>query len=77
MKKEKVIQKKYYDVKVEVTVPALLIYRVLAEDAKEASELIKNKQPTSIKYRLNMKKSLSLKVYEAGCSVIKYIINKL
>ena len=65
----------YYDVKVEAMLPATLVYRILAEDAKQASELIKNKQPNTVKYRMYGKKYIKLVVYDAGCTMIKYMKN--
>jgi len=65
----------YYDVKVEVMLPAILTYRVLAEDPEKAAAMIKGMHPTSIKHRLIGRKELKLIVYEAGCTVIKYMRN--
>jgi hypothetical protein len=65
----------YYDVKVEALIPATLVYRILAEDAKQASEMIKNKQPNTVKYRLHGKKDIKLLVYDAGCTMIKFMKN--
>ena len=65
----------YYDVKVEAMLPATLIYRVLAEDAQQAADLIKQMQPNSVKHRLIGRKEIKLTVYEAGCTVIKFIKN--
>lgn len=67
----------YYDVKVEVMLPATLTYRVLAEDAQKASDMIKNMQPITVKHRLIGKKEIKLTVYDAGCTVIKYVKNLL
>jgi hypothetical protein len=65
----------YYDVKIECMLPATLIYRVLAEDAQKAAEMIKHIQPVSVKHRLIGRKELKLTVYDAGCTVIKYLKN--
>ena len=76
-KKEKL--KTYYDIKVEVTMPGVVTYRVLAESAEDAVKQLKeNKgyhQPTSVKYNLLRKRSIKATVYDAGCSVIKYAEN--
>jgi len=80
IKEAKVKQKPpltYYDVKVEALIPATLVFRVLAEDAKQAADMIKNKQPNSVKYRLHGRRELKLMVYDTGCSMIKYIKNLL
>ncbi len=73
--KEKKIDKKYFDVKVEVMLPATVTYRILAEDAQQASELIKSAVPNNVKYRLIGKKDLKVTVYESGSSIIRFIKN--
>lgn len=65
----------YYDVKMEVLLPATLTYKVLAEDAEKAADMIKNIQPNSVKYKLIGRKELKLVVYESGCTIIKFIKN--
>lgn len=69
--------RQYYDVKIECMLPATLTYRVLAEDAQQASELIKGMSPTGIKHRLIGKKDIKLSVYDAGTSMIRYLKNLL
>jgi hypothetical protein len=63
----------YFDVKVESLLPSTLTYRVLAEDAQQASELIKGMQPNSVHHRLVGRKDLKLTVYDAGCTVIRFL----
>lgn len=76
MKQEKEIKQKFYfDVKVETMLPATLIYRVHAEDAQQAAEMIKNMSPVGVKHKLFGKKDIKLAVYDAGCSVIKWLKN--
>jgi hypothetical protein len=65
--------KTYFDVKIECMLPATIIYRVFAEDAEQASSLIKGLSPSSVQYKINGKKDIKLIVYDAGCCVIKYI----
>jgi len=65
----------YFDVKVDVMLPATLTYRVLAEDAQKAAELIKQSQPITVKHKLIGRKEIKLTVYDAGCSVIKFVKN--
>lgn len=76
-KKEKQNEKTYYDVKIEATLPATIIYRVLAESPEEAFEEIKNNiklhVPSSVKYNINLQKKIKATIYDAGCSVIKYM----
>jgi hypothetical protein len=65
--------KKYYDVYVEVTLPATLHYRVLAEDPNECIDLIKNKSPNSVKHKLHLRKNMQAKVYDAGSSIVRFL----
>lgn len=67
----------YYDVKVECMLPAVLTYRVLAEDPRQAAELIKGHSPTGVKHRLIGRKELKLSVYDAGSSMIRWMKNLL
>lgn len=67
--------KYYYDVKVECMLPATLTYRVLAEDAHQAAELIKNLQPTSVKHKLIGRRENKLSVYDAGSTMLKFVKN--
>jgi len=65
----------YFEIRVETTLPATLTYRVLAEDAIKASDMIKNMPPTNVKYKLFGKKDIKLTVYKSGCSVIEFMKN--
>jgi len=65
----------YYDVKVECTLPATVTYRVLAEDAHQAAELIKGMSPVGVKHRLLGKKDIKLSVYKAGSSMLEWMKN--
>jgi hypothetical protein len=65
----------YYDVKIECMLPATLTYRVLAEDAVQAAEMIKGKSPNSVAHKLIGRKELVLKVYDAGSSMIRLVLN--
>lgn len=67
----------YYDVKVECMLPATLTYRVLAEDAQQAFDMIKGLQPNSVKHRLIGRKELKVMVYDAGSTMIKWMRNLL
>ena len=69
--------KKYFDVKVECMLPATLTYRVLAEDAIQASELIKSMQPTGVRHKIIGKKDIKLTVYDSGSSIIRWVKNLL
>ena len=53
--------------------PATLTYRILAEDAQQAAELIKGTQPNSVQHKLIGRKELKLTVYDAGSTMIKWM----
>jgi len=63
----------YYDVRIECMLPGVLHYKVLAEDAFKAAEMIKNKTPNSVTYKLAGVKSLILRVYESGTTMLKHM----
>jgi len=63
----------YYDVKVECMLPAVLTYRVLAEDPQQAAELIKGKTPNSVQHKLLGRRELILKVYDASGCMIRFV----
>lgn len=65
----------YFDVKVECMLPATLIYRVFAENAQQAAELIKGQTPTQVRHKLIGRKEIKLTVYDAGSSMIKWVQN--
>lgn len=71
--KVKIKPKFYFDVKVECMLPATLTYRVLAEDAQQAAELIKGAQPNSVHHKLIGRKEIKLTVFDAGSSMIKWL----
>ena len=72
MKKEEIIEKKWYDVKVEAKIPATLTYRIYAEDPLQATEMIKYHQPVAVKHKLSVIDKLKVTVYKMGCSVIEF-----
>jgi hypothetical protein len=82
-KEEKPIQppaKQYYTIKMEVTAPVTLTYRILAENAEQALELVM-KSPMTVpmvappKPVLNRMKKLKASVYLAGTSLVKLVKN--
>ena len=76
LKEEKPKQKTYFDVKMEVLLPATVIYRVLAIDAESALLEVKNNTvPAHVKYVLGRKKDIKVTIYDAGCTVIKFMKN--
>lgn len=70
-------QKKYYDVKVESLVPAILIYKVLAANPEEAFYKIKHIHPNHIQYKVHNRKDIKATVYDAGSNLIKFVKNIL
>lgn len=71
--KLKIKPKYYFDVKVECLLPATLTYRILAEDAPQAAEMIKGHQPNSVQHKLIGRKELKLTVYQAGSTMIMWM----
>lgn len=72
LKKQAAVPKRsYFDVKLEVLLPGILTYRILAEDANQALQLIKNRAPNNITYKLPGKRDLIVRVYEAGSCIIR------
>lgn len=69
--------KYYYDIKVEALVPAILTFRVLAENAEKAAEQLKGKSlsPNSVQYKLAGRRESKLTVFEAGTNMIRFILN--
>lgn len=75
--KNKQPELKYYDVKIEAMLPATLTYKVLAESPQQAADLIKNKQPNSVKHRLIGRREQKLTVYDSGSTLIRFVKNLL
>lgn len=65
--------KYYYDVKVECMLPATITYRILAENAQQAAEMIKGKSPNGVQHKLVGRKELILKVYDSGSTMMRYM----
>lgn len=63
----------YFDVKVECMIPATLTYRVLAENANQAAELIRGKSPNSVQHKLVGRKELVLRVFDSGSTMIRFM----
>lgn len=57
---------KYYDVRVESTVPAIVHYRILAKSPEHAESLVRYKNPNHIEYKFNKRKNLFMRIYDAG-----------
>lgn len=71
-----VMEKKYFDVKMEVLVPATVVYRVQAESAEQALDEVKESTPVhSVRYNLIRKKIIKSTVYDAGSTMLRFIKN--
>ena len=68
-------QKSYYDVKVTCMLPATLTYRVFAENAQQASEIIKKISPNTVQYKLIGRKEIKMTVFKAGECIIEFVRN--
>lgn len=75
VEKNNQVIKKYYEVRVECMLPATITYRILAENPEQASTLIKNAQPTSVKHKLAGRKETKLMVYDSGSSILRLVKN--
>lgn len=78
MNKEKKIPivkpKFYYDIKIECLLPSTITYRVYAEDPQQAAEMIsKHQSPIGVKYQLTKRRDLKLLVFDAGCSMLRWM----
>lgn len=76
--KEKII-KEYFIVKVDITVPATITYRVYAEGPEQAIELAKKGNEVVVERKVGWPKAKKLKAvaYTAGTSIIRFIKNNL
>ena len=66
---------KYYDVRVECTVPSTIVFKVLASSPEEALQKIKSSKPVSVQPRLNARKDIKATVYDSGSNIIRFIKN--
>ncbi len=73
----KPIEKKYYEVKVECTLPATVTYRILAETPEQALDLIKGKSPNGVKHRLAGRRDIKVMVYDSGSTIVRLVKNLL
>ena len=71
----KKVEKSYFDIVVNASVPAEIHYRVYAKDEIEALQLVPSSQPTNIKYFINVKRNIKLIIYSAGTKIIKLVKN--
>lgn len=68
-------QKKYYDIKLECTMPVLLTYRVLADDEHDALIQMKRQAPSDLRPNISQKRDIKATIRESGSSIIKHIKN--
>lgn len=62
---------KFYDVKVEANIPAILHYRILAKSPRHAEYLVKYRDPQKIEYKVNKRKNIFLRIYDAGTVIVQ------
>jgi hypothetical protein len=63
---DEVLKPKYYTVVIEVTIPATVKYKVLAQTPEEALEKAKKMAPTDISKKVGLLKRISAKVMKYG-----------
>jgi len=70
-------EKKYYDCTLECLVPATITWRVLASNENEALQIVNatTTSPTSVKYRLNLRRKIKFAIFDAGTTIIRLIKN--
>lgn len=73
-------KKEYYDVKVEIITPVTLVYRVFAESAEDALNIIEKSyfklSPKSISPpKLSLAKKVKILVYETGSTILSKFKN--
>lgn len=68
-------EKKYFTVKVEAMVPAVISYRVFAEDEESAIKQIDRQTPTHFQPKINLSKKIKIMVYNSGSTIIRLVKN--
>jgi hypothetical protein len=72
--KLKVPEKKYYIIELEALIPAIIKYRVLAEDEEKALQQINWFTPSEPpKYKLNALKKIQAKIYLFGTAMLQFV----
>jgi hypothetical protein len=71
-KDKKEVKPQYYDVRLEITVPATMHFRIYADSAEEAAKKAERHSVDSIKYHLPKRKNISMVVYKAGTSMLEF-----
>lgn len=66
---------RYYDVKIEVTMPGVLMYRVLADSPEAALEKALRNQPVNVRPNLARARKIKAMIYESGSMVTKLVKN--
>lgn len=73
MVKTAAAQPKYWDVKMEVLLPATLTYKVLAKSPEEALEKARKGSPQNVQYKLAGKRDMKAWVYSVGNSIVQLV----
>lgn len=75
MKEEKKLipKLKHFDIKLEVNVPAVINYRVWAEDEEKALSMVTNAPPRSIDYNLKMRRNIKATIYDAYSVTVRLV----
>lgn len=64
---------KYYLVKIECNVPAVMFYKVLASSEEEAFKAVDRLNPYKIDYSVNQKRKIKTTVIDYATGIIKFI----
>jgi hypothetical protein len=76
LKKEAAAQR-YFDVKIEGTMPFIQTYRIFAKNAEEALQKTKTATPKSTQYKLPAKRNIKATIYRAGTMMVELVKNLL
>lgn len=72
-KQVKKIEKKYYDIKINCNVPAVIHYTILAESPEKALSEIKKSRPKNIKYEFEKRIESKVVVYDYMTNLIRFV----
>jgi len=67
----KPIEKKFYDIKLEVLCPCVITYRIFAEDENVALLNIDKQTPKNVKPDIRRKRNIKATVYDSGTNNVK------
>lgn len=66
---------KNYTIKLEAYIPCSLVYKISAEDEKDALKKLDKQKPSSVIPHLQRKKNIKAMIYEFGSSIVKLVKN--